>query len=162
MKPHMKEMTEEQALNRLAARCAEAEFCTGDAIRKMEQWGIEPHTQERIIKYLTDNRYIDDSRYCTFFVKEKISYNGWGRRKIEQALYAKHIDSKIYKPILDEVADEQYIDILRPLLNQKWDTIQARNDYERSQKLIRFAMGRGFSLDIIRKSIDSLDFTADE
>lgn len=158
----MKEITEEQALNRLAARCAEAEYCTGDAIKKMEQWGIDADTQERIIKYLTDNRYIDDSRYCQFFVKDKITYNGWGRRKIEQALYAKHIDSRVYKPILDEVPDEQYCDILRPLLNQKWSTIQARNDYERSQKLIRFAMGRGFDLDIIRKAIDSTDFSIDD
>lgn len=158
----MKEMTEEQALNRLAARCAEAEYCTGDAIKKMELWGIEPDAQQRIIDYLTDNQYIDDSRYCRFFVKDKIAYNGWGRRKIEQALYAKHIDIHVYKPILDEVPDEQYCDILRPLLNQKWDSIEARNDYERSQKLIRFAMGRGFDLDIIRKSIDTLDLNADD
>lgn len=158
----MKELTEEQALNRLAARCAETEYCTGDAIKKMEQWGIDADAQLRIIKYLTNNRYIDDSRYCFFFVKEKISYNGWGRRKIEQALYAKHIDSQVYKPILDEVPDEHYIDILRPLLYHKWNTIQARNDYERSQKLIRFAMGRGFDLDIIRKAIDTLNLSTND
>ncbi len=158
----MKEMNEEQALNRLAHLCAQAEYCTGDMIKKMQQWGIDTEAQERIVTYLTDNRYIDDARYCQLFVKEKISYNGWGRHKIEQALYAKHIDSKVYKAVLNQVPDEDYINILRPLLNQKWDTIQARNDYERSQKLIRFAMGRGFDFDIIRKSIDTLDFTPDD
>ena len=60
----MKPLSEEQALNRLAALCSQAEYCQGDMMKKMEQWGLADDACSRIIDYLVDNRYVDDSRYC--------------------------------------------------------------------------------------------------
>ena len=101
-------------------------------------------------------RYIDDSRYCRFFIHDKLCYNGWGRRKIEQALYAKKIGKDISDPLFEELETAQYLEVLRPLINKKWKTVKARDDYERATKVIRFAMGRGFSYDQIRTCIDEL------
>ena len=44
--------------------------------------------------------------------------------------------------------------MLRPLLKQKRKTIKAQSDYELNQKLMRFALSRGFTFDIIRQCID--------
>ena len=44
--------------------------------------------------------------------------------------------------------------MLRPLLRQKRNTVKAQNDYELNQKLVRFALGRGFTFDIIRQCLD--------
>ena len=41
-----------------------------------------------------------------------------------------------------------------PLLASKYRTIKAESDYERSMKLIKFAMGRGFTMELIRRCID--------
>jgi regulatory protein len=56
--------------------------------------------------------------------------------------------------VLDAVDDDEYLSILRPLLKQKRKTIKANSDYELNQKLMRFAVGRGFTFDIIRQCID--------
>jgi regulatory protein len=87
-------------------------------------------------------------------VKDKIRYNKWGRRKVQQGLWMKHIDDEIQQKVLNEVDDEEYLQVLRPLLKQKNKSIKAENDYERNQKLVRFALGRGFTFDIIRQCID--------
>ena len=50
--------------------------------------------------------------------------------------------------------EEEYLSVLRPLLKQKRRTTKAASDYELDQKLIRFAVGRGFTFDIIRQCID--------
>lgn len=152
----MKEMTEQQALYKLAALCSAAEHCSWEMLEKMRRWGIPDDAQARIMEYLTREKYVDDSRYCRFFVNDKLKYNGWGRRKIEQALYLKHIGREISDPVFDAVEDEQYLETLRPMAQRKWQSIKAGSDYERSMKLIRWAMGRGYSLDIIRKCIDNL------
>lgn len=152
----MKEMNEQQALARLCTLCSQAEHCTGEAIDKLQRWGIEGEAQDRILAYLLRERYIDDSRYCRFFIHDKLCYNGWGRRKIEQALYAKKIGKDISNPLFEELETAQYLEVLRPLINQKWKTVKARDDYERATKVIRFAMGRGFSYDQIRTCIDEL------
>ena len=110
---------------------------------------------------LIKERYVDDERYTQAFVKDKIRYNKWGRRKVEQALWQKRIDDDTRKRVLDEVDDEEYLSVLRPLLKQKRKTIKAKNDYELNQKLVRFAVGRGFTFDIIRQCIDIDDELVD-
>ena len=95
------------------------------------------------------------------FVRDKIVFNKWGRRKIEQALWQKHIPQSISQPILDEIEPQEYLNVLRPLLKSKYLTIKAETDYERSMKLIKYAMGRGFTLDIIRLCIDDVTIVDD-
>lgn len=41
-------------------------------------------------------------------------------------------------------------------MKNKYKTIKAKNDYERSMKLIRFALGRGYSMEVIHKCIDRM------
>ena len=103
---------------------------------------------------LVSERYVDDERYARAFVKDKVRYNKWGRRKVEQALWQKHIDEDIRQQVLDEIDDEEYISVLRPLLKQKRRSTKAANDYQLHQKLMRFALGRGFTFDIIRQCIN--------
>lgn len=156
-------MTEDKARQSLASLCARSEHCSGEMDEKMRKWGLPEDARRRVINYLKEHQFIDDERYCRAFVNDKIKYNGWGRRKIEQALWAKQIASDISSPILDEVPDADYLDVLRPLLKTKWPTINAKSDYERSMKLIKFAMGRGFELHLIRQCIDeAADFDFEE
>jgi regulatory protein len=100
---------------------------------------------------------VDDERFARAFAKDKVRYNKWGRRKVEQALWQKHIDEDIRKNVLNEIDDEEYLSVLRPLLKQKRKSIKAQNDYELNQKLMRFALGRGFTFDIIKQCIDVED-----
>ena len=149
-----KPMSEEQALARLTALCARAEHCTGEMIDKMTKWEISEEAQARIMEHLVKNKYIDDERYCRAFVHDKMEYNHWGRRKIEQALYVKHVDKAIQKTVLDEIPDEDFIDILRPLIVQKRRQTRANSEYEMNMKLMRFAASRGFTIEQIRQCID--------
>ena len=63
----------------------------------------------------------------------------------------------IQERVLSEVDDEEYVSALRPLLKQKQRSTKAASDYELRQKLIRFALSRGFGFDIIRQCIDVED-----
>ena len=150
----MKEKTEQEAYLQLTALCAQAEHCQQEMRDKMKRWDIDPAVQDRIITRLVKERYVDDERYARAFVKDKIHYNKWGRRKVQQGLWLKHIDADIQERVLSEVDDSEYLSVLRPLLKQKAKGIRAENDYERNQKLVRFALGRGFTFDIIRQCLD--------
>ena len=144
-----KEITEELALSRLAAACSRREHCTGEMLEKMRQWKLSDEAQARIIKYLTENIYIDDERFARLFVRDKMTFNKWGRKKIEQALWMKRIDEKLISDILDEIDKNEWKTILLPLLKAKRKTIKAESDYDCSMKLIRFALSRGFTMDVI-------------
>ena len=149
-----KEMTEQEAYLQLAALCAQAEHCQREMREKMRRWELDETVQNRVLDRLVRERFVDDERYARAFVKDKIRYNKWGRRKVQQALWQKGIDSEIQRKVLDEIDEKEYLDILRTLLRQKRKSIKAQNDYELNQKLLRFALGRGYTFDIIRQCID--------
>jgi regulatory protein len=146
--------TEQEAYLTLAALCAQAEHCQWEMLEKMRRWEVPEEAQARVMQRLVSERYVDDERYAQAFAKDKIRYNKWGRRKVDQALWQKHIDEDIRKRVLDEVDDDEYLKVLRPLLKQKRKSTKANSDYELNQKLMRFALGRGFTFDIIRQCID--------
>ena len=156
-----KEMTKEQVLLKLTSMCSSSEHCSGEMLKKMEDWEVDPRIQSEVMAYLIKEKYIDDRRFCRFFVNDKIKYNKWGRRKVEQALWQKRIDSDISREVLDEVPDEIYTDILTSLLKDKKKSVKGRNDYEIKAKLVRFAVGRGFTFDIINRCIDEAEEFAD-
>ena len=152
-----KDITEQEAFLQLAALCAQAEHCEQEMRDKLKRWELDTAAADRIIARLQKERYIDDARYARAFVKDKIRYNKWGRRKVEQALWQKRIADDIRQQVLDEIDENEYLDVLRPLLKQKRRTTKAENDYALNQKLVRFALGRGFTFDLIRQCLDVND-----
>ena len=151
----MKQKSEQQALFSLTTICSQSEHCSQEMIEKLQKWEIPEAAQARIMQYLTKEKYIDDARFARFFINDKVKYNKWGRRKVEQALWLKHIGKDISDPIFEEYSDDDWLEILRPLINQKKKTVKGRNAYEANGKLIRFALGRGFDMNLIVKCLDS-------
>ena len=150
-------MTEQEAYLKLTALCANAEHCQHEMQEKMKRWELPEEAQARVMARLVKERYVDDERFARAYVKDKIRYNKWGRRKVQQGLWTKRIDEDIQRRVLGEVDDEEYLSVLRPLLKQKQRSIKAESDYERNQKLVRFALGRGFTFDIIRQCLNNAD-----
>ena len=148
-----KQKTEQKAYLQLAAVCAQSEHCEQEMRDKMKRWEIDADAQDRVIDRLVKERYIDNERYARAFVKDKIRYNKWGRRKVQQALWMKRISDDIQQQVLDEIDEKEYLNVLVPLLKQKRRTIKANNDYELNQKLVRFALSRGFDFGIIRQCL---------
>ena len=153
----MKQKTEQEALITLTALCASGEHCSQEMLDKMTRWQLPEEEQARVMEYLVKNNYIDEERFTHAFVMDKIRYNKWGRRKIEQALWQKRIPKDIQIKILDEIDENEYLNVLRPLLKSKRRSIKTKNDYELNMKLIKFALGRGFTFDLIRQCIDGAD-----
>lgn len=155
-------MTEQQILSRLTAACSKAEHCIYEMRQRMMRWEIDEKTQQKVIDYLLKERYIDEERYARAFIRSKMEYNRWGRRKVEQALYAKHIGRDIYEPLLNEIDSEDYEELLMPLLKNKLRQLRSasstkdKSDYEIRQRLYRYAMQRGFSFDQAEKVVEKL------
>lgn len=150
-------MTEQEAYLKLTALCARSEHCQQEMLEKMRQWGVSQEEQAQVMARLVSERYVDDERFARAFVSDKIRYNKWGRRKVEQALWLKRIDKAIAAQVLDEVDDAEYVSVLRPLLKQKRRSTKAASEYELTMKLIKFALSRGFTMDIIKQCIDVED-----
>ncbi|MDR1683490.1 MAG: RecX family transcriptional regulator [Candidatus Symbiothrix sp.] len=145
----MKPITYEQALHRLAAHCSRVERCSSDLRKKMTDWELSSSDQEKIIQRLQKEGFLNDERFCRAFVKDKFRYNKWGVHKIAYELKRKQLPENLIQEALQSIDSQEKEEQLKQLLAQKRKTVKGANDYEINQKLIRFAVGRGFGLDEI-------------
>ena len=106
-----------------------------------------------MVRFLQDERYIDQKRFCSAFVRDKYRFNQWGRVKISQALRMKKIPADVIAEGLEEIDEREYVEILSGLIEQKRSRVKACTEYERNGKLIRFAVGRGFEIEAVCRCV---------
>ena len=140
------EFTPEQQSAYLKATtiCSRGETCTFDIQAKLKVWGLEVEDSIAVISLLKKEKYLDDERFARAYVKDKFRFNHWGRTKIAYMLHAKNIDKEIQEAAFEEIEEESYSDQLVKLITDKEKTIKAKDQYDKRNKLMRFAMGRGF------------------
>lgn len=148
------QLTDEEALNRVASYCSTAEHCRAEINEKLQRWGIAYETISRILDQLEKEKYIDEERFCRAFVKDKYRFSKWGKMKIAQELYMKKIPSDVAWRHLNDIDEEEYLSILKGLLVSKQKSVHANGDFELKGKLMRFAMSRGFEMKDIKRCID--------
>lgn len=136
----------EKALDRMRRLCSRREYCVSDVRGKlMKILDGDLCKVDAVLKKLIDEKYVCDLRYATAFARDKASIAGWGDTKIRFMLAAKCIDRDVISEALSEVDEVKSSDRLVRLLEYKYRTL--REDPQWKLKLLRFAMGRGYSYD---------------
>ena len=149
----------EEALSRLQNLCSTQEKCTGDLREKLRQWEIVPEQAEKIIANLIKDKFVDDRRFAGFFVRDKQRISKWGREKIRFALVRKRLAKDIVDEALSSLPAENFESALRELFARKAKELDKYESYERKNRLIRFALQRGFDYDLVFRLVD--DYTKD-
>jgi regulatory protein len=156
MEQSPKKISEANALRRMSNLCARRECCVFDINAKLVRYNLEPDTIERIIAELKKEKYIDELRFVRSFIHDKVSFNKWGKVKIEFALRQKRIPEYIVAEAFLDYSEDDLNDSLPELIQAKWKTIRANSEYEKRTKLIRFALGRGFEMSNILQCMKKL------
>lgn len=140
------EFTHDQnsAFDKASLLCSRSEKCTSEILEKLRRWGLSAEESEAVVEKLIEEKYLNDERFARAYVKDKFRFNHWGKQKIAHMLRAKNISPEILELAFEEIEDEGYVDELRKLLIDKEKSIKAKDKYDKRNKLMRFALGRGF------------------
>lgn len=149
--------TEAQMLGRMASLCSRSEHCESDIVARLAAAGLPEEARGRIMARLVGEHFIDDARFARAFVREKSEFAGWGRRKIEMALRQKGVAERYWADAFGQLDSSESELRLRRLIAQKSRTVKAPDDYTRRGKLIRFALSRGFDMELILKCLPDVD-----
>ena len=150
-------MNEKQATVRIASYCSKAERCEYDVRKKLIAWELDSDTIGRIISYLKKENFLNEERFCQSFIRDKVRFNKWGKNKIIFELKKKHISESFVDVSFRALAiDDEFEEPLMKILESKMRSVKASNDYEKRMKLMRFAAGRGYPADLVRKCLDQL------
>ncbi len=147
-------ISEEKALKKAELICSKQEKCKYDIRKKLVDWELKPDSINRIINNLEKDKFIDEKRYSSFFVRDKFRFNKWGKIKILFILRQKNIPDKYIFSALNKIDDKEYFNTLEKEILKKQKLIKYKNNYELKSKLLRFAESRGFEKNLIFKIID--------
>lgn len=130
--------------SKAAALCSRTEKCSSEIREKLADWGASREINGEVLKKLTEEKFVDDSRYSVSFVKDKFRFNKWGRVKLSYMLRQKGISLENIAQALQEIDENDYMETLKKLLQEKARKIAAKNPYDKKTKLLRFAQSHGF------------------
>ena len=151
-----KTKTPEQALRSLMHLCAKSEKSSGDALRLMRGWGVEPAAAQQVLATLIAQRFIDDSRYAAAYVREKVRLGGWGSFKIRAALAAKGISRETIAEALGQFDRQEVNSRLAEMLLRKRKAMKGVEGYELKNKLMRYGMGLGYEYEAVADAVERL------
>jgi regulatory protein len=144
-------------LSKAMALCANHEYCSAEIRSRLNSWSVDSNDTEKIMSYLIKERFIDDSRYTSAFVKDKFRQNKWGKVKISAHLRSKSLGDDLIRSALDEIDDEAYIDMIREVINDHRRLVKAKNQYDMKGKLLRFALSRGYESHLVYDILNESD-----
>lgn len=141
--------------DRLRGLCSRREYCVEDIRQKaLKALDGDAALAAEVVETLVKEKYVDDLRYASAFARDKSSIQGWGEVKIRYMLSAKKVSREVIDQALSEIDTERASSKLQKLLETKYKSL--REDPQCRLKLLRFALGRGYSYDEVNDLVNQL------
>jgi len=140
--------TLKDALQKAASFCAYQERTQQEVRNRLKEWSVWGDDAEEVIAELITQNYLNEGRFAKSFAGGKFRVKGWGKRKIQQ-LKQRGISGYNLEQAMREIAPDDYRQTLTDLLDKKRRTLRDDNPLVVKQKLIRYAMSRGYESDLI-------------
>ena len=145
----------EKALDKMRRLCSRREYCVADIRSKLlKALEGDEGKADAALKRLIEEKYVDDLRYATAFVRDKSAIAGWGQVKIRYMLSAKGVSRDVIAQALEEVDEPKAACRLVKLLENKYKSL--KDDPQCKLKMLRFGLGRGYAYEDVASVVDAL------
>ena len=126
--------------------CARQERSQQEVRDKLYAWGSHKDEVEQIISQLLGEGFLNEARFAEHYAVSKSRQKGWGRRKIEQAMRIKGISDQCITLGLKAIDGEELNAELKKAIEKKLERSKEIDPRLKRQKVIRYFLGKGFSM----------------
>ncbi|TDL99860.1 MAG: recombinase RecX [Flavobacteriaceae bacterium] len=137
-------------IQKMEAYCAYRDRCLFEVEQKLNDFVLITEVREKIFEHLYREKFLDETRYVSSFVKGKFNQKHWGKIKITQELKKRNIPQKLIQTELDKLNAFDYQNSLLKLLKKKDLVLKENNPYKRKQKLVQFLYSKGYDFQDIQ------------
>lgn len=152
---YKKQITKEQALQKLKHYCAYQERCHSEVKEKLYNLGAWKKDHDEIIATLIEENYLNEERFALAFAGGKFRVKQWGRVKIKYELKQKQVSEYCIKKSLKQIDEEEYIKVLNKLAKDKYTSLKSEQYLIRKKKTMDYLIAKGFEMDLIRRIVDN-------
>ena len=144
-----KQLTKEQALQKLKHYCGYQERSHSEVKEKLYQLGVWKKDHDEIISNLIEQDYLNEERFAIAYAGGKFRTKHWGRVKIKYELKQKNVSEYCIKKALKQIDEEEYLAQIKKLWTKKYQSLKAEQYLVRKKKTIDYLLARGFERDLI-------------
>lgn len=155
---YRKQLTKEQALQKLRHYCGYQERSHAEVKEKLYSFGLRKQVVEESLSQLIEEDYLNEERFAIQFAGGKFRLKQWGRIKIKHALKQKQVSEYCIKKALKEIDEQDYFTTLQKLAAQKWKTIKGPgvNAFVKMGKTTDYLLQKGYEPELVRQIIQAL------
>ncbi|MCG2613023.1 RecX family transcriptional regulator [Terrimonas sp. NA20] len=153
---YKKQLTKEQALQKLRHYCAYQERSHSEVKDKLYQLGIWKKDHDEIIASLIEDNYLNEERFAIAFAGGKFRMKQWGRVKIKYELKQKQVSDYSIKKAMKQIDEEDYLRLLEKLAEEKYASLKNEQYLVRKKKTQDYLMQKGFEPDLIMRTVNAL------
>ncbi|MCF0050931.1 RecX family transcriptional regulator [Dyadobacter sp. LJ53] len=146
-------------LQKAASYCAYQERTQDEVRQRLKKWNVWGDEADELIAELISMNYLSEERFAKTYAGGKFRIKNWGRMKIRQELNRRGLSQYSIEKGMGEIEDKAYVEGLKALLEKKRNLlVKTENDpFKLKQKLVRFALGKGYESELVWKTVEELE-----
>ncbi|GAB7258079.1 regulatory protein RecX [uncultured Polaribacter sp.] len=151
-----KSFTVEEIKRKIEQYCVYQDRCHKEVEQKMRDYNLIPEARELILLSLMKDNFLNEERFAKSFARGKFRIKNWGKQRIVRELKFKDISAYNIKTALKEIEEEEYIETIYRITENRNAVISESDIYKRKNKLIGFLMRKGFENELIFKVVNEI------
>jgi regulatory protein len=153
---HKKQLTKEQALQKLQHYCGYQERCASEVKEKLYNLGMSEKEYAEIISILIKENCLDEERFSIAYAGGKFRMKQWGRIKIKHALFQKQVSEHFITKALKQIDEKEYKALLKSLAEKKYATLKNEQYLVRKKKTIDYLIAKGYESEFVNDIVRML------
>ncbi len=152
---YKKQLTKEQALQKLRHYCAYQERCHSEVKEKLYDLGVWKKDHDAIIASLIEDNYLNEERFALAFAGGKWRIKQWGRVKIKYELKQRQVSEYSIKKALKQIEEDEYMKVLAKLAQEKYSALKDEQWLVRKKKTMDHLIAKGYESELINKLLSA-------
>ena len=151
-----KVFTVDEIKRKLEQYCVYQDRCHKEVEQKMRDYNLIPAAKELILLSLIQDNFLNEERFSKSFARGKFRIKNWGKQRIIRELKFRDISTYNIKTALKEIDENEYLNTIYRITENRNDVISESNIFKRKKKLIDFLMRKGYENDLIFKIVNEI------
>jgi regulatory protein len=152
-----KRLDKKTAKAKIEHYCAYQERSQQEVRDKLYNYGLHSAEVEDVICELIETNFLNEERFALAYALGKFRIKHWGKIKIRQGLKLKRVGDNLIKKALNQINADDYEQALKNILEKKDALTKESDAFKRRQKLILYAISRGYEKDMVIDCLNSSD-----
>ena len=144
MMQQKKSFTVDELQKKMEYYCVYQDRCHQEVERKMTEYQLIPEAKEKILLHLMQHNFLNEERFSRSFARGKFRIKNWGKQRIVRELKNKNISNYNIKSALKEINEDEYLQTIYRITENRNNSITEKNIYKRKKKLQDFLLRKGY------------------